>query len=121
MIEQRAALGGMVRNQKECIRAYQISVIRRATIDEILGDGRISGVTVRHLDTGYTQRLVCDTLVTALGLIPEQELTTSQRQAHGLPEWLSLCGNCEYIHEIVDSVTTQAEILGASCGQGESI
>lgn len=121
VIEQKAALGGMARNQKECIRAYHIPVILRATIDEILGDGRISGVAVRHLDTGYTQRLTCDTLVTALGLIPEQELTDPLRQAHGLPDWLSLCGNCEYIHEIVDSVTTQAENLGASCGQGETI
>ncbi len=121
MIEQKAVLGGLARNQRECIRAYQIPVILRATIDEILGDRRISGVTVRHLDTGYTQRLECDTLVTALGLIPEQELTDPLRQAHGLPDWLSLCGNCAYIHEIVDSVTTQAEKLGATCGQGESI
>jgi len=111
----------MARNQKECIRAYQIPFILRATIDKILGDGRISEGTVRHLDTGYTQHQVCDTMATALGLTPEQELTDPLPQAHGLPEWLSLCGNCEYIHEIVDSVTAQAELLGASCGQGESI
>lgn len=121
VIEQKAELGGMIRNQKECIQAYQIPVILRATIDEVQGEGRISGVVVRHLDTGYTQRLECDTLVTALGLIPERELTDPLLQAHGLPDWLSLCGNCDYIHEIVDSVTTQAEKLGASCGQGESI
>lgn len=121
MIEQKVALGGLARNQRECIQAYQIPVILRSTVEEILGEGRISGVVVRHLDTGYTQRLECDTLVTALGLIPEQELTDSLRQAHGMPDWLSLCGNCDYIHEIVDSVTTQAEKLGAACGQGESI
>lgn len=117
--DQTALLSGSV--GKGCIRAYQIPVIRRANIDEILGDGRISGGTVRHLDTGYTQLLVCDTMGTALGFPPEQELADPLRQARRLPDWLSLCGNCEYIHGIVDSVTTQAENLGASCGQGESI
>ncbi|MET0016533.1 hypothetical protein [Oscillibacter sp.] len=46
----------------------------------------LQGVTVRHLDTGYTQRLVCDTMGTALRLTPEQELTDPLRQAHGLPQ-----------------------------------
>ena len=82
--DQTALLSGSV--GKECIRAYQIPVIRGANIDEILGDGRISGGMVRHLDTGYTQLLVCDTMGTALGFPPEQELTHPLRQAHGLPE-----------------------------------
>lgn len=120
VIEQREELGGMARNRKECIQAYGIPVLLRATVDEILGNGRISGVMVRHLDTGRRERLPCDTLITALGLIPERELTDSLRRDDRLPEWISLCGNCEYIHEIVDSVTAQAEKLGRAWRQWNS-
>ncbi|MGE4277072.1 MAG: NAD(P)/FAD-dependent oxidoreductase [Lawsonibacter sp.] len=120
VVEQKAALGGMARNQRECIQAYGIPVILRATIDEILGSGRISGVMVRHLDTGDTQRLDCDTLVTALGLIPERELIDPLWQSGRLPDWISLCGNCDHIYDIVDSITAQAEKLGAACRQGAS-
>ena len=34
-----------------------------------------------------------------------------------LPDWLRLCGNCDYVHEIVDSVTVQAETLAAALGK----
>lgn len=39
--DQTSLLSGSV--GKECIRAYQIPVILRATIGEILGDGRTTG------------------------------------------------------------------------------
>ena len=114
MIEIRDALGGMARNQKECIQAFHIPVILSATVDEVLGTGRIEGVMVRHLSDGRRERLSCDTLVTALGLIPERDLVRHLEQNGKYPSWLSLCGNCEHVHEIVDSVTMQAQRLGAS-------
>lgn len=114
MIEIRDTLGGMARNQKECVRAFHIPVILRATVDEVLGTGRICGVMVRHLADGRRERISCDTLITALGLIPERELVRGLETEGRRPEWLSLCGNCEHVHEIVDSVTMQAEQLGAS-------
>jgi len=113
MIEIRDSLGGMARNHKECIQAFHIPVILSATVDEVLGTGRIEGVMVRHLD-GRREKLACDTLVTALGLIPERELLRHWEQNGTYPAWLSLCGNCEHVHEIVDSVTMQAQRLGAS-------
>ena len=114
MIEIRDTLGGMARNQKECIRAFNIPVILSATVDEVLGTGRMEGVMVRHLPDGRRERLDCDTLVTALGLIPERDLVRHLEQNGTFPSWLSLCGNCEHVHEIVDSVTVQAQRLGAS-------
>ena len=111
MVEIRDALGGLVRNRRNCIEAYHIPVILNATVDEILGRGRISGVMVRHLDTGERERIDCDTLVTALGLIPERELLADLETDGRPPDWLKSCGNCDYIHEIVDTVTTQAEQL----------
>ena len=31
-----------------------------------------------------------------------------------MPEWIHIVGNADYVHEIVDSVTTEAEALGLS-------
>lgn len=117
MIEQRAQLGGLARNRRDCIEAFRIPVILNATISEIMGSERISGVVVRHLDSETYEPLACDTLVTSLGLIPERELIADFEAAGSLPDWLSLCGNCDFIHEIVDTVTAQAERLGAACGK----
>ena len=49
----------------------------------------------------------------ALGLVPERSLAEPLEREGGRPGWLRLCGNCDYVHEIVDSVTVQAETLGA--------
>lgn len=115
MVEISDHLGGLVRNRRSCIEAYRIPVIFKATVSEIHGVGRISGVTVRHLDTGAQEHLACDTLVTAVGLVPERELISPLAAPDGtLPEWLTAVGNCDFIHEIVDAVTVHAEAAGAA-------
>ena len=113
MVEISDHLGGLARNQKNCIEAYHIPVILNAAVTEVHGAGRIDGVTVRHLDTGAEERIGCDTLITAVGLIPERELAKPLTAPDGtLPDWLIPVGNCDFIHEIVDAVTMQAEAVG---------
>lgn len=114
MVELRNELGGLARNRKNCIEAYHIPVILSATVERVHGTGRIEGVTIVHVDTGEREYLACDTLVTALGLIPERELVSALHRDGAYPDWLTLCGNCEHVHEIVDSVTAQAEAAGAA-------
>jgi len=109
MVEQASALGGLARNRKNCIEAFGIPVLLRSTVTRLHGTGRLSAVTVTHLDTGAEELIPCDTLVTALGLIPERELAAPLTRDGMLPDWLRCCGNADFIHEIVDSVTTQAE------------
>lgn len=104
LVEQERQLGGLARNRRDCIEAFHIPVILDAEIREIHGFGRISGITIR-LGSGESMRLDCDTLITAIGLIPERELP----EGLGQPDWLECCGNCDYIHEIVDTVSNQAE------------
>ena len=113
VVEQREQVGGLARNRRECLEAYDIPVLLRSTVDEILGAGHICGVMVRHLDTGARERLDCDALVTAVGLIPDRALCRDVLSGGELPPWLRLCGNCESVHDIVDSVTREAERLGA--------
>ena len=119
MLEMMDHIGGMERNRRECLEAYHIPVMLRTTVEEILGEGRIRGVIARNLDTGERMEIPCDTLLTALGLIPDRTLcrkllsiSESNADEPLLPSWLHLCGNCESVHDIVDSVTREALILG---------
>lgn len=109
MVEIADHAGGLLRNQKNCIDSFHIPLMLRSTITKIHGTGRISGVSVRNLDSGKETFIPCDTLLTAVGLIPERELIKPLEADGALPDWLHCCGNCDYIHEIVDSVSFQAE------------
>lgn len=111
MVEIQPKLGGLARNQQNCIRAFQIPVFLNSTVSQIHGTQRICGVSVRHLDTDSTEFLACDTLITAIGLIPERDLVTPLLSDGSAPPWVHFCGNCDSIHEIVDSVSSQAESL----------
>ena len=111
MVEQAAQLGGLARNRRDCVEAYHIPVLLRTTVEEVLGAGRVRGVVLRDLDTGARQTLSCDTLVTAVGLVPDRALCEGFDL---LPDWLHISGNCDYVHDIVDSVTKEALILGAA-------
>ncbi len=112
VVEQESHCGGMARNYRRCIEPYNIPMRYRTTVSRIHGTGRIRGVTLRHLDGGAEEYLPCDTLVTALGLIPERELT----RGLGTPDWLSLAGNCRRVHDLVDSAVAEAEEIGARVG-----
>lgn len=112
MVEQNDAPGGLARNRKQCLEAFHIPLRLRSTVTEVRGSPRVSGVIVRNLDSGAEELLACDTLVTAVGLIPERELARPLLQGGKAPDWLAFAGNCERIHEIVDSVTAQGLALG---------
>lgn len=113
VLEQNEHYGGMARNYHRCLEAHRIPLRCRTTVKEIHGEGRIRGVTAERLDTGEQERIQCDTLITALGLIPEQEL------CHGLghQSWLSLAGNCRRVHDMVDSAFAEAERVGRAVGR----
>ena len=120
MAEIRDTLGGMKRNQEECIQAYDIPVILNSTVTEIHGFPDITGVTLHHLDTGTDSFIECDTLITALGLIPDKTLAEPLLGENGYPEWIHFCGNSDYVHEIADSASAQGDKLGQLLG-GKSL
>lgn len=112
VLEQGETCGGMARNYHRCMEAYRIPLRCRMTVRVIHGQGRISGVTAEHLDSGEREYIACDTLVTALGLIPERTLV----QGLETSPWLSLAGNCCRVHDIVDSAAAQAQRVGHEVG-----
>ena len=113
MVEQADHAGGLEKNRRNIIEKYNIPLILNSTIVEIMGVGRIAGVKVRNLDTGEEQVIACSTLVTAMGLVPDRSLLAGFeadcKNKEGLPQWLTLLGNCDYVHDIVDSVCIEAE------------
>ena len=107
---------GLTRNIVQCARDFGIPILTRTTVCKIIGKDRLSAVelsktddNMRPLEGSEKQLIPCDTLIVSVGLIPEQELISG---FGSLPDWLSLCGNCESVHEIVDSVTMQADAVG---------
>jgi NADPH-dependent 2,4-dienoyl-CoA reductase/sulfur reductase-like enzyme len=112
VIEKESRYGGMARNYRRCIEAFQVPMLYRSTVMEIHGTKRISGVTVQNLDSGSTRFIPCDTLITALGLIPERELA----RGLGEPDWLFLAGNCRRVHDLADSAVCEAEAIGTRVG-----
>ena len=111
MAEIRDHLGGMKRNQEECIRAYNIPVMLNSTVTAIHGFPHICGITLRRFGAGkeadeqnrsvvtearcffsaparetasYTDMYIeCDTLVTALGLLPDRSLADGLKRING--------------------------------------
>lgn len=108
MIEKEAHPGGLARNRENCLKAFSVPVILNSEITRISGKARIDGVFVKHNDNGREEFLQCETLLTAIGMIPETELAGDCFQNDPLPEWLFMTGNCDYVHDIVDSVTADA-------------
>ena len=113
VLEQEAHFGGLARNYHRCIEAHHIPIRYRCTVREIHGMPRITGVTVEDLDSGERELLSCDTLITAVGLVPERELI------HGLEEapWLSLAGNCSKVHDLADSAAAEGAKIGGQVGR----
>ena len=117
VLEQETHYGGMARNYHRCIEALSIPLRCRMTVREICGEGRICGVIAEHLDSGEREYIACDTLVTALGLIPERELV---RGLESRP-WLSLVGNCHHVHDIADSAAAEGARTGSLFGAELSV
>lgn len=110
VVERGSRLTGLARNQRR-LTPYQIPLRLRATVDEIEGASRVTGVIVRDLDTGVRERLPCDTLVTAVGLVPDRSLA-APLLTDGTPPWLRLCGNCERVYDVADTLSARAMDIG---------
>ena len=106
--EQEDHYGGLARNYRRFLKPSGVPLLLRTTVTGLYGSGRLTGVLLRQLDTGEQTHIPCDTLVTAVGLIPERALVSGL----GAPDWLSFAGNCHHVHELVDSAVAEAASVG---------
>ena len=123
---------GLARNVQQCLHDYDIPLRLSTTVTFVHGKKRVKAVTIASVDDAYqviegTQEYItCDTLLTSVGLIPENELSRGlglemdeQKNAPIVSDSLEasiagvyVCGNVLEIHDLVDHVTKQSMIAG---------
>lgn len=126
--------GGLNRNIVQCLNDFGIPLRLSHTVVQIHGKERVTGVTIAKVDENRkpiesTREFIeCDTLLLSCGLLPENELTkcagiTLDRVTGGAvcdsyrqtsAKGIFSCGNVLHVHDLVDFVSEEAELAGAS-------
>ncbi|MFW6270792.1 MAG: NAD(P)/FAD-dependent oxidoreductase [Bacillota bacterium] len=121
---------GLIRNKVQCLDDFDIPLKLNHTITEIRGEKRVESVIISKVDEnlnpikGSEEELECDTILFSVGLIPENELSKgidielNQTTKGALVdeyrmtniEGVFACGNVLHVHDLVDYVSTEAEI-----------
>ncbi len=128
---------GSTKNIEQCLTSFNIPLLLKTTITKIHGKERVEGVTIAEVDSSLTpiettQRFIpCDTVLLAVGLIPENEISRHAAidldpKTHGpivgelrqtCKEGIFACGNVLHIHDLVDFVSSEGELAGYGAAQ----
>lgn len=123
---------GLSRNVVQCLEDYNIPLMLRHNIVKINGKERVESVVVVKTDEnkkpipGTEEIYECDAVLLSVGLIPENELSTSlgiklDRNTGGPMvnesletdvEGVFACGNVLHVHDVVDYVTKESQRAG---------
>ena len=124
--------GGLKRNIVQCLDDYNIPLKLSHTIINIHGKKRITGITLAEVGPdrrpipGTEEYYSCDTLLLSVGLLPENELSTTAGVAldpvtsgprvtdhleTNVPG-IFACGNVLHVHDLVDYVSEEAGHAG---------
>jgi NADPH-dependent 2,4-dienoyl-CoA reductase/sulfur reductase-like enzyme len=137
VVEILPYIGGLTRNEVQCLHDFHIPLLLEHTVTEIYGQQRLEAVTIAKVNkdkkpvNGTEQMIECDTLLLSVGLIPENELSRMAGIAldplTGGPvvdQWretnvsgIFAGGNVVHVHDLVDEVSWEAEIAGASAAR----
>jgi NADPH-dependent 2,4-dienoyl-CoA reductase/sulfur reductase-like enzyme len=137
VVEILPYVGGLIRNEVQCTHDFNIPLFLEHTVTEIHGLKRIEGVTIAKVDkggepiAGTQKKIECDTLLTSVGLIPENELSLKAGVAldpvtggpiiNDLRETnipgIFAGGNVVHVNDLVDNVTLESEIAGTSAAE----
>lgn len=129
--------GGLARNIEQCLNDFSIPLKLSHTVTGIHGRERLCGVTISEVDKsrrpipGTEEFIPCDTLLLSCGLLPENELTkgagiTLDRVTGGAvvdggrqcdAPGIFACGNVLHVHDLVDYVSEEAALAGASAAE----
>jgi len=134
VVEALPYVGGLIRNEVQCIHDFDIPLLLKHTVSKVYGFPRIEAVTVSEVNgdlkpvPGTEQKIDCDTLLLSVGLIPENELSlmagvelnpvtggpvVDEARQTSIPG-IFAGGNVVHVHDLVDNVTWESEIAGAS-------
>lgn len=137
-------LAGLTRNKVQCLDDFGIPLYLSHTVIDIEGKYRVKSVTVAKVDEhkqpipGTEFVVPCDTVLLSVGLIPENEVSKSagvqldpitkgpivdNTMETSVPG-IFACGNVVHVNDLVDNVSRESEIAGASAAvfsdKGES-
>ena len=108
LVEKAAALGGMARNRRR-LDGLDVGIRLCSTVSEIFGEKELEAVLLSN-----GEKLPCKTLLVAVGLECDRKLIKKLEN----PEWLRLCGNCERVHPMIESVINDGTQAGEwACGK----
>ncbi len=111
VVEKEDVPGGLRRNIIQCLEDYDIPLYTNAVVTNIYGKERVSGVEVSRIGSdgtlisGSSVYYDCDTVILSVGLIPEEDMIEDQHRG------VFLCGNSLYVHDLVDDVTLEGEMV----------
>ena len=128
---------GLARNIEQCLNDFDIPLLLSHTVIKIHGKDRLTGVTIAKVDQsrqpilGTEQYIPCDTLLLSVGLIPENELSKQagivispitngaevDENRQTSVDGIFSCGNVLHVHDLVDYVSSEAEIAGKSAAR----
>lgn len=123
---------GLARNIEQCLNDFDIPLRLSHTVVKLHGKERLTGVTIAKVDENRVpiketyEFIPCDTLLLSCGLIPENELTKGvgadlsgvtsgslvDQDRQTTVEGVFSCGNVLHVHDLVDYVSSEAEIAG---------
>lgn len=123
---------GLERNIVQCLEDFNIPLHLSSTVRRVHGKGRVESVEVVRVDpslkpvVGSERILECDSLILAVGLIPENELAETlnvpmdgrtrgpsvDQSFMTLVDGIFTCGNSLHVHDLVDHVTRTGWIAG---------
>ncbi len=132
VFEAKPTPSGLSRNIQQCLVDFDIPLQLSTTVTRVFGADRLTAVELSSVDERMrpiagTERIVeCDTLILAVGLIPENELAkvldvpldgktkgayvdqNGQTRVVGVYQ----CGNALHVNDLVDYVSESGETAG---------
>ena len=132
VVEVLPYVGGLIRNEVQCLHDFDIDILLKHTVSWIHGKERVEGVTISEIDdkmmpiAGTEKDVSCDTLILSVGLLPENELSTmagvildpitngpivDEYRMTNIPG-IFAGGNVVQVHDLVDNVSWESEIAG---------
>ena len=132
VVELMPFLAGLQRNKVQCLDDFGIPLMLSHTVINITGVDRVESVTIAPVDENKkpildkAEIIPCDTLLLSVGLIPENELTTTAGVSlSGITKGASVnqfmqteipyifaCGNVLHVNDLVDNVSRESEKAG---------
>ena len=134
VVELMPYSNGLNRNIVQCLEDFNIPLLLSHTVVRINGKNRVESVIIAKVDKdrnpvpGTEQEIICDTLLISAGLLPDNSLSkklgiqidpktkgavVNEKMETNI-KGIFACGNVLHVHDLVDYVSTEAEVAALS-------